>query len=105
MLIVRPVHQKPEHCRRKRLYAAHCAFFAALIFVSLSLFSQTLPGAGRADRHALVISVDGLGASFYTAPSPALRIPNLSRLKVEGSFAEGVEAVYPSVTYPAHTQS
>jgi len=44
-----------------------------------------------------------MGAHFYTAPPAGLRIPNLERLKNEGSFAEGVEGVYPSVTYPAHT--
>jgi predicted AlkP superfamily pyrophosphatase or phosphodiesterase len=76
---------------------------AALSFVSLSLFPRTLPASGTTDRHVLVISVDGMGASFYVSPSPALRIPNLLRLKKQGSFAEGVEGVYPSVTYPSHT--
>jgi len=56
-----------------------------------------------AARHLLVISVDGLGASWLTAPPPNLRIPNLRRLMEEGSFAEGVVGVYPSVTYPSHT--
>jgi arylsulfatase A-like enzyme len=56
-----------------------------------------------AERHALVISIDGLGASWYVSPPPELRIPNLRRLMQEGSYAEGVEGVYPSVTYPSHT--
>jgi predicted AlkP superfamily pyrophosphatase or phosphodiesterase len=42
-------------------------------------------------------------ASAYMTPSPQAHIPNLLRLKEEGSFAEGVEGVYPTVTYPAHT--
>jgi len=42
-------------------------------------------------------------ASAYFALSPRARIPNLLRLKEEGSFAEGVEGVYPTVTYPSHT--
>ncbi len=54
-------------------------------------------------RHALVISIDGMGASRYATPRPQLRIPNLRRLKEEGSFAEAVEGVYPTVTYPSHT--
>jgi predicted AlkP superfamily pyrophosphatase or phosphodiesterase len=54
-------------------------------------------------RHILVVSVDGLGASWLTAPPPNLRIPNLRRLMAEGSYAEGVVGVYPSVTYPSHT--
>jgi predicted AlkP superfamily pyrophosphatase or phosphodiesterase len=50
-----------------------------------------------------MISIDGLGASWYMSPLPKLRIPNLRRLMEEGSYAEGVEGVYPSVTYPSHT--
>lgn len=56
-----------------------------------------------AARHVLVVSIDGLGASWLTAPPPNLRIPNLRRLQAEGSYAEGVVGVYPSVTYPSHT--
>jgi predicted AlkP superfamily pyrophosphatase or phosphodiesterase len=66
----------------------------------------SLPAAHGQDavgRHVLVISVDGLGASWLTAPPPDLRIPNLRRLMAEGSYAEGVVGVYPSVTYPSHT--
>ena len=54
-------------------------------------------------QHALVISIDGMGASLYATPRPQLHIPNLQRLKQGGSFAEGVEGVYPTVTYPSHT--
>jgi predicted AlkP superfamily pyrophosphatase or phosphodiesterase len=50
-----------------------------------------------------VISVDGMRASAYVALPPRARTPNLLRLKEEGSFAEGVEGVYPTVTYPSHT--
>ena len=51
----------------------------------------------------MVISVDGMAATWYTAPPPGLRIPNIRRLTEGGSYAEGVEGVYPTVTYPAHT--
>lgn len=44
-----------------------------------------------------------MGASWLAAPPPGLRIPNLRRLQAEGSYAEGVVGVYPSVTYPSHT--
>jgi predicted AlkP superfamily pyrophosphatase or phosphodiesterase len=63
-------------------------------------------GAGqpRADSHVIMISIDGLVPEYYTAPSQAgLRAPNLVRMKLEGAWAGGVEGVYPSVTYPAHT--
>ncbi|HET9532293.1 MAG TPA: alkaline phosphatase family protein, partial [Blastocatellia bacterium] len=61
-------------------------------------------GQPRADSHLIMISIDGLVPEYYTAPSQAgLRLPNLVRMKLEGAWAEGVEGVYPSVTYPAHT--
>jgi predicted AlkP superfamily pyrophosphatase or phosphodiesterase len=55
------------------------------------------------NRYVLVISVDGMGASWYAAPPAGVSTPNLTRLKTEGSFAEAVEGVYPTVTYPSHT--
>jgi predicted AlkP superfamily pyrophosphatase or phosphodiesterase len=51
----------------------------------------------------LVISVDGLGASLYDRLATKIHLSNLPRLRREGSYAEGVLGVYPSVTYPSHT--
>ena len=51
----------------------------------------------------MVISIDGMGASWYVSPPAGLRTPNIRRLMSEGSYAEGVIGVYPSVTYPLHT--
>jgi predicted AlkP superfamily pyrophosphatase or phosphodiesterase len=65
--------------------------------------SQASTAGSLAARHVVMISIDGLGASWYMAPPPNLRVPNLRRLMEEGSYAEGVEGVYPSVTYPSHT--
>jgi hypothetical protein len=79
---------------------------AALVVLSVlcfSLYGQAQDSASGAGRHVVVISVDGMRASTYVALSPRARIPNLLRLKEEGSFAEGVEGVYPTVTYPSHT--
>jgi predicted AlkP superfamily pyrophosphatase or phosphodiesterase len=55
------------------------------------------------ERHVLVISVDGLGASLYERLAAKIHISNLPRLRREGSYAEGVLGVYPTVTYPSHT--
>lgn len=79
---------------------------ALLLILSTSLFSQTdaQQARPRADSHVIMISVDGLVPDYYTAPArSALKVPNLVRMKLEGAYAEGVEGVYPSVTYPAHT--
>ncbi len=51
----------------------------------------------------LVISVDGLGASLYDRLAAKIHISNLPRLRREGSYAEGVVGVYPTLTYPSHT--
>jgi predicted AlkP superfamily pyrophosphatase or phosphodiesterase len=55
------------------------------------------------ERHVLVISVDGLGASLYNRLAAKIHISNLPRLRREGSYAEGVVGVYPTLTYPSHT--
>jgi predicted AlkP superfamily pyrophosphatase or phosphodiesterase len=55
------------------------------------------------ERHVIVISIDGMRASSYVHPAPGVQIPNLERLMKEGSYASGVEGVYPTLTYPSHT--
>jgi predicted AlkP superfamily pyrophosphatase or phosphodiesterase len=81
-----------------------------LLALGLGLPTRGALGENRAPtasplaaRHVVMISVDGLGASWYMAPPPKLHVPNLRRLMDEGSYAEGVVGVYPSVTYPSHT--
>jgi predicted AlkP superfamily pyrophosphatase or phosphodiesterase len=44
-----------------------------------------------------------MGANFYAQTALNAHIPNLKRLRAEGSYAEGVEGVYPTVTYPSHS--
>src|SRR5262249_37082395 len=38
-----------------------------------------------------------------TPPAIGLKVPTLTSMKLDGAFADGVEGVYPAVTYPAHT--
>jgi predicted AlkP superfamily pyrophosphatase or phosphodiesterase len=62
-----------------------------------------LPARAADDRpRVLLISVDGLMPSQYSAPGSA-KIPTLRRLMSEGAYAEGVTGVMPTVTYPSHT--
>lgn len=52
----------------------------------------------------LMISIDGLKPEYVThAQEYGLRIPTLRRFLSEGSYATGVRAVLPTVTYPDHT--
>jgi predicted AlkP superfamily pyrophosphatase or phosphodiesterase len=56
------------------------------------------------EAHVVMISIDGLVPDYYTQPAQlGLRVPNLTLMKLGGAYADGVEGIYPSVTYPAHT--
>jgi predicted AlkP superfamily pyrophosphatase or phosphodiesterase len=51
-----------------------------------------------------MISVDGMAPYFYTAAEAlGVHVRNLTMLKSGGAYAEGVEGVYPTLTYPSHT--
>jgi predicted AlkP superfamily pyrophosphatase or phosphodiesterase len=76
----------------------------AVALAALWLWVAQLTSAQPIQRHhVLVISVDGMRSSEYIAPPPGAHIPTLLRLKSHGSYAEGVQGVYPTVTYPSHT--
>jgi len=52
----------------------------------------------------LLISIDGLRPDSVTqADQHGLKIPNLRKFIAEGSYAEGVTGVTPTITYPSHT--
>ncbi len=75
---------------------------AASLLVGGVWIGLNTPGQARG-RHVLVISIDGMGSSYYMNPPPGLAIPNIRSLIEHGSYAEAVEGVYPAVTYPSHT--
>jgi predicted AlkP superfamily pyrophosphatase or phosphodiesterase len=86
------------------------AAVTVLLFVCgwISDFGQGLSAsqttqAQRPD-HVVLISVDGMPPDYYTAPEKlGLRVPTLTMMKEGGAHAEGMEGVYPTVTYPQHT--
>ena len=52
----------------------------------------------------VVISVDGLRPDYITAADQhGAKVPNLRRFLKEGTYADGVTGVVPTVTYPSHT--
>jgi predicted AlkP superfamily pyrophosphatase or phosphodiesterase len=52
----------------------------------------------------VLISVDGMRPDYITeADAHGAKIPNLRRFLKEGTYAEGVVGVVPTVTYPSHT--
>ena len=51
----------------------------------------------------VILSVDGMPPAFYLEPDKfRLKVPNLRRFVAGGTYAEAVESVYPSTTYPSH---
>ena len=57
--------------------------------------------AHAADRHVVLITVDGLPAYLFDDPNAPL--PNIRALAADGVVAEGMTVSNPSVTWPNHT--
>ena len=72
---------------------------------TLVILASTLPALAQAPHHpVLLISVDGMRPDYVTqADAHHLRIPTLRRIMAQGAYAEGVQGVFPTVTYPSHT--
>ena len=52
----------------------------------------------------LMISIDGLKPEYITqADAHGMKIPYLRTLLVNGTYADGVVGIWPTVTYPSHT--
>jgi predicted AlkP superfamily pyrophosphatase or phosphodiesterase len=70
--------------------------------IGSALILSALPVAASAEP-VLLISIDGLQpADVIEADKRKIDIPNLKRFVKEGSFANGVKGVLPTVTYPSH---
>ncbi len=76
-----------------------------LLFLAVFLFSARGSAQEPPQTPLLVIiSVDGMRPDYVTAADEhGAKIPNLRRFLKEGSYAQGVEGVVPTVTYPSHT--
>jgi predicted AlkP superfamily pyrophosphatase or phosphodiesterase len=71
---------------------------AAFFFLANGLAQQPSPPL------LVVISVDGMRPDYITeADAHGAKVPNLRRFLKEGTYAEGVVGVVPTVTYPSHT--
>ncbi|HEY7183401.1 MAG TPA: ectonucleotide pyrophosphatase/phosphodiesterase [Blastocatellia bacterium] len=86
------------------------AALAVLLLLGGAIYNYgQAPSAGQTTaapgpRHVIMISVDGMPPDYYTAPEKlGLRAPTLTMMKQGGAYADGMEGVYPTVTYPQHT--
>jgi len=69
---------------------------SVLAFFGLSDFGHAAP--------VLMISIDGLKPEYVTqADVHGMKLPYLRTLVANGTYAEGVVGIWPTVTYPSHT--
>jgi predicted AlkP superfamily pyrophosphatase or phosphodiesterase len=93
-----------------KLFRSYRSVAVILLLFSGAIFNygQTT-GAGQTTQaqrpeHVIMISVDGMPPDYYTTPEKlGLRVPTLTMMKQGGAYADGMEGVYPTVTYPQHT--
>ena len=75
------------------------AVLAVLLWVGVAVAQQPVQ-----NPLLLMVSIDGLRPDHVTAADGrGSKIPNLRRFLTEGTFADGVQGVIPTVTYPSHT--
>jgi predicted AlkP superfamily pyrophosphatase or phosphodiesterase len=73
-------------------------------YTALLVLLISAPLLAQSTQPVLIISIDGMRPDYVTqATEHGLRLPNLRRILVEGAHAEGVQGVFPTVTYPSHT--
>lgn len=85
---------------RRRVLAVMLAALAAAVTV----ISVARPQAMPEPPSLVMISIDGLRPDYITAADAhGAKVPNLRRFMKEGTYAEGVQGVVPTVTYPSHT--
>ena len=82
-----------------------CHFSFIVLLTIASLLAPVSRGQEKTPVPLLlVISVDGLRPDYVTAADAhGSKIPNLRRFLKDGTYAEGVQGVIPTVTYPSHT--
>jgi predicted AlkP superfamily pyrophosphatase or phosphodiesterase len=69
------------------------------VVVGLSFVEQAV--AQLPVKHVVLVSIDGLAASYIN--DPRAKLPTLRKLAAEGASAEGMLTSFPSVTWPSHT--
>src|SRR3982751_6459283 len=71
---------------------------SAVVVIALLLCNFCFP---QRAAHVVLITVDGFRPDFYLDPS--WDAVNIRKLMEGGTHANGVNSVFPSMTYPSHT--
>ncbi|MBE7537820.1 MAG: alkaline phosphatase family protein [Opitutaceae bacterium] len=72
-----------------------------IISLLLALLLVPLGAEPRADRHVILITIDGFPAHLW--PDPSLPLPNLRAMAAHGARARALSSSNPTVTWPNHT--
>lgn len=72
----------------------------ALLVAACTIYTGTMAQNKKA-KYVILVSIDGFRPDFYK--DPAWSTPHLQQLAKQGVFAQGVNGVFPTVTYPSHT--
>ncbi len=84
-----------------RIQAQFCIVLGCAGFFSSG---QQVGGQEKPAPLLVVISVDGLRPDYITAADEhGAKVPELRKFLREGTYADGVTGVVPTVTYPSHT--
>lgn len=77
------------------MFRKHLSIAATLLIAAAAMSQKP---------HVLMISIDGMKPEYVThADEHGLKVPNLRSFLKEGTYADGVVGVVPTVTYPSHT--
>lgn len=86
--------------RNARRPLPHILTVIAVIF----FFAGGAWAQGKTPPALVMVSVDGMKPEYVThADEHGAKVPNLRRMMREGTYAEGVQGVIPTVTYASHT--
>ena len=89
----------PERLRPARIVLRGLLILAALLLAGAAAAQQPVQ-----TPLLVLISIDGLRPDYViAADAHGARVPNLRRFLAEGTYAQGVVGVIPTVTYPSHT--
>jgi len=92
-----------NHFRNIKLRWLPLAVFVGLSAALLLVFAGST-ASQQTPPLLVMISVDGMRPDYITAADThGARVPTLRRFMKEGTYAEGVTGIVPTVTYPSHT--
>jgi predicted AlkP superfamily pyrophosphatase or phosphodiesterase len=85
-----------------KLFHSFCCRAASLLMLLLTF--ACVCDAQQQTPLLVMISVDGLRPDYITsAEAHGVKATNLRRFMSEGTYADGMQGVVPTVTYPSHT--